>query len=121
MRWLNTKAQGRHRFLLLQQFLLFSVVLCFLVALSPGLADTLTDPTNPAWEHPWDDLEHQNPDGSGGGNPSDTDHVAVLQFAGSNLWIIIHHPSAPHQASSREKGASGRTEGSRGFVLMLLR
>ena len=121
MRWLNTKASGRRRFLLLQQFLLLWVILCFLVAFSPGLADTLVDPNNPAWEHPWDDLEHQNPDGTGGGNPPDVDQVLFLQLGGFNLWMIIHHPSTPHQSSSGEKESSRRAEGNRGSVLMLFR
>jgi hypothetical protein len=121
MRWLNSEAFGRRRFLLLHQFLLFWVILCFLVTFSPGLADTLIDPNNPGWEHPWDDLEHQNPDGSGGGNPPDVEHVMVLQLGGFNLWVIIQQPSAPNQSSSGEKEVSGRAEGSHGRVLMLFR
>ncbi len=121
MRWLNTKAFGRRRLLLLHHFLLFWVILCFLVAFSPGLADTLNDPNDPTWEHPWDDLEHQNPEGSGGGDLPDVDQVFMLQLGGLNLWVVIHQPSTANLSSSQEKEVSRRAEGSRGYVLMLFR
>jgi hypothetical protein len=92
-----------------------------MVALSPGLADTLVDPTSPAWEHPWDDLDHQNPDGSGGHNPSVTDNVVVLRLGGSGLWIIIDYHSMPSQADSEKEGPAMSSEKNRGHVLMLIR
>ncbi len=121
MRWLNTKASDSHRFLLLKRFLLFSIILCFLAALNFSLADELTDPTDPAWEHPWDDLDHEN---AGGGNDqglSLTDQVLVLHFGGTSFWVMIGYQSTPHQAWLDKERSSGSAERNRGRVLMLIR
>ncbi len=121
MRWLNSQAFRGHRFLPLYRILFLSVILCFLVAFSPGLADTLIDPTNPAWEHPWDDLDHQNPDESGGHNPSVTDNVVVLRLGGWGFWIIIDFHSTSRQADPEKEGPARSSEKNRGHVLMLVR
>jgi hypothetical protein len=121
MRWLNIKTSESHRFLLLKRFLLFSIILCFLAALNFSLADELTDPTDPAWEHPWDDLDHEN---AGGGNDQGvdlTDQVLVLQFGGIHFWVMIGYQTAPSQAQPEMETSSKSVERNRGRVLMLIR
>jgi hypothetical protein len=118
MRWLNSKALGGHRFFLLKRILLFSVMLCFLVVFNLSFADELTDPDDPDWEHPWDDLCNtgsQNPD-----DPSDTDNVLIFQF-GFDFWIIIY-PQAPGQKNGfEEEKAFGPTEKNRGHLLIFVK
>jgi len=119
MRWVNSKALGDHRFFLLKRILLFSVMLCFLVVFNLSLADELTDPDGPDWEHPWDDLYYngsqQNPD-----DPSDTDDVLTFQF-GFDFWIIIY-PQTPGQKNGfEEEKAFGPKEKNRGPLLIFVR
>lgn len=120
MRWLNSKASGGHRFLLAKRILLFSVILCILVAFTPGFADDLTDP-DPDWEHPWDDLDHQNPDGSNPDDPRETNDILVLQFGASDFWVIIHLRSAGQKDGFERDKAYGPTQRNRGHVLMLIK
>lgn len=121
MRWLNLQAFRGHRFLPLYRILLLSVILCFLVAFSPGLADDLTDPNNPDWEHPWDDLDHNNPEGNNPDDPTETNDVLLFQLGGSGLWIIIDFHSAPSTAGPEMQRPSRSSERNRGHVLMLVR
>ncbi|MCK4404773.1 MAG: hypothetical protein KAW02_06745 [candidate division Zixibacteria bacterium] len=119
MMWLNSKAFGDHRFFLLKQILLFSVILCFLVVFNLSFADELIDPGSPDWEHPWDDAcnteVEQNPE-----DPLETDDWLMFQF-GFGSWIIIHLKSAGQQDGFGEEKAFGPSEKNRGTLLILIK
>ena len=107
MRWLNSKAFGGHRFFLLKQILLFSVILCFLVTFNLSFA-----------EHPWDDLHNSESD-QGSEEPPEADDVLMLQF-GFDFWIIIHLQSAGQKDGFQEEKAFGPSEKNRGHLLILI-
>ena len=122
MRWLNSRASGGHGFFLMKRILLFAVILCILVAFTPGFADDLTDPGGPDWEHPWDDLDHEKPEGSSGDDPPEADDVLVLQVTGSGLWIVIHFQAAEQSDGFiMEKPSRASEKKSRGHVFVLMR
>jgi hypothetical protein len=122
MRWLNSTAFGGHGFFLMKRILLFAVILCVLVAFTPGFADDLTDPGGPDWEHPWDDLDHQTSDGSSTDDPPEAVDVLVLQLSGSGLWIVVHFQAAGQSDGfMMEKPSRASEKRSRGHVFMLMR
>ncbi len=120
MRWIGSTACGDPRFFLIKRILLFSVILCFLVAFNVGLADDLTDP-NPDWEHPWDDLDHQDPDGVSPDDPPHEGDDLVLQFGGFDFWIIVHLQLAPDRDGQEKHKTLGSAQKRRGHVYMLIR
>lgn len=85
MKWLNCKIPEGHRSSWMKRILLFSVILCFLVAFNLSLADDLTDPGSPDWGHPWDD-----PAGSGEDppDPPEGDDALLIQF-GFHPGVIV--------------------------------
>jgi hypothetical protein len=89
MRWLNLAEFDGHKLSLLGRILLLSFILCLLVAFTPGLAEETYDPDDPVCEHPWDDLEHNNPRQHSPGGAVIANQDMFIRFEWSGLWIII--------------------------------
>ncbi len=117
MMWLNPKIPEGHRSFWMKRILLFSVIVCFLIAFNFSLADELTDPGSPNWGHPWDD-----PAGSGE-DPSDPpaeDDVLLVQFGFGPGIVILLVPG--EQGRSLEAGRSlAPTKKNRGRLLILVK
>ena len=114
MRWLNLAEFDGHKLSLLGRVLLLSVILCLLVAYTPGLAEETYDPEDPVYEHPWDDLERFKPRQSSPGGAVSLDHGTMIRFEWSGLWIIIDF-------DWEKEGYAEPTERVSGNVLLLLR
>jgi hypothetical protein len=118
MMWLNSKIPGGHRSSWMKRILLFSIIVCFLVAFNFSFADELTDPDDPEWEHPWDDVcsTESDPD------PSDrpvADDVFMLRFGFAPGVIILLQPAEQEQGF--EKGRSNTpSEKNRRHLLILI-
>jgi hypothetical protein len=118
MMWLNLKIPGGHRSSWMKQILLFSVILCLLVAFNPSRADDLTDPGSPDWGHPWDDPAGANDDPS---DPPEEDDALLLQFGFHPGIIILLQP-----AEQKEDFEAGRSSGpaekkNRGHLFILIK
>jgi len=122
MRWLNSKASGRHRFFLLKQILLSSVILCFLIVFNLSFADELTDPSDPNWEHPWDDLcetgTNRIPQDLSEADGEDDVLILKLGF-GSGIIIYLH--SAERDEVFGNRKTFGASQKNRGHLLIFIK
>ena len=119
MRWQTAKISVSHGSSGLKQILFFFLLLCFLVAFTPGFANQLTDPSHPQREHPWDDPC------DGGWNKSFVDPPGTCDFlmlpVGLDLKIIIHMQPAMQKQDLEKRKVYGPSEKNRGHLLIFIR